>query len=928
MATLTFSGGKIVAWKYEWSDFTSYVDNTGNNQISGSLLPTPSDTRSSGTAVTSFTWHHTAPAVCFTITSSGATIKIKATKVASKYNYYSYTKYNPVISFYYEKNSKKVLIGSFSYGNSSYKSYNGGTASVSTSDLAESYIYVNCSASTCSLYKGSGSDTYHKLGKLKLHTHISAPAAPTVSTTGKTITVTGGDQVRDYDDDTWYDSSHKFTGLKQGTTYKYQCREKCSCDKYYNSSTKSAKTWKISISLDDNDQNSLSYTATHTAGTGGTASSKTITYELYEGTSKSGTAVKTTSGASGSQVTFTGLTAGKTYYCYAYTTGITDNTCGKTGKTTNMSLSCTKSTGKTLKFKATASNSSGTITYKLYKGSTLVETKTGIANKSSVTFTSLDQGTTYKCVAYSEDDTSNSDEETANTWGITASVTSTTGKTIKIKATVTVGTGGDDEDILYELYENGDNSNYIDFDYGNSGKNVTFYWLDQGATYNCKIYIEDVSTDTAIWVNDIKTWNMTSSVESKSISSITFKATHTAGTGGTASSKTITYKLCYYEDDDIDNAIETKTGASGSQVTFTGLDSSTIYSCYIYTTGMTDNDSYEVENTGEEFTEGSTNSDVSATTLRFYTTWVANDSVGIKCTYTCSNGYSLTIDTSGKYFVVTGLTPGSDYTINYIITDNDDNTIYGVSDTMTTKKTSFSGDVDITSKIIKYSAVSNYSGDTIQLKFGVGTWLDKAQGTGTYNNLVHNTTYTLCARIKNCYAFNSDGTASSTNDSEISKTATTYELTFAGMIEEEHQHSVKTIWQAKVNGENIDTDVLDGTKFTFSSMQIKAVKESGYQMSEVTEGTVGSCSGDYQTDKTVTSSDLTWYYCKYIVTVAITDGYNIVSASVEVHTTFPYSWIYVNNAWHKAMPHVYSGGKYVPAPCFVYNGKYIEPNGE
>lgn len=424
-----------------------------------------------------------------------------------------------------------------------------------------------------------------------------------------------------------------------------------------------------------------------------------------------------------------------------------------------------------------------------------------------------------------------------------------------------------------------------------------------------------------------KTWDISIVCTYKSSNTLKFKATHTAGTIGYANSNTITYVLYFSEDRN--TAFKRTTGNNGSEIEFTGLPTDREYYCKALTTGMDDNicgitvaiKKFEVE------PFACVSVDVSAKTLRICGIWEPNDSKNIKCEFSC-NGWTVTRTESEKYATFTGLEPGATYTIKFSIYDDGGNKVSS-SATVTTKKAMFNN-IQNTSKIIKYSSYSNKSEDKMEQKIDGRDYTPIYQGTYiSYDNLIHNTTYKIYTRIKDCYAFDAEGNETEINDSEISTDITTYELTLEGSIYEQHQHSIVTLWQAKVNGSNCDRDLLDNSPFNFTSTKTVAKKDINYQQSEIIENNNGDTIGNYQVDKKIYSTNLTWYYCKYIITAEISDGYNKVSASVTAHTTFPYTWIYNNGSWHKAIPYIYTNNKFVPAPCFVYNNdKYIEPNGE
>lgn len=495
-------------------------------------------------------------------------------------------------------------------------------------------------------------------------------------------------------------------------------------------------------------------------------------------------------------------------------------------------------------------------------------------------------------------------------------------------------------------------------------KNHTFTGLTQGTQYEfiCK---DDNGTKSDKSVK-ARTWNISGSFNGGTTNSLTFVASHTAGTkgkgdpnNGDADDHKITYKL-FTTKNASGTPVKTKEKVTnGTAVTFSGLNSGTTYYCYAYTVGLKNNSGDEVidntcwiEGTTKSYgsVQGNGNGDVSATTLRTTLNWSSGDAISSSCTFTC-NGVSRTIYSSGKYVGFTGLNPDTTYTIYwrvvniYQYTYIDPNTNKEVTNTETKESTgyftlrtkkAFFVNVNTSSKIIQFSSKSNYDSDVMEQKLDSGSWYTINQNTNnTHTNLTHNTSHTIYSRIKNCYAFDVNGNKTNTNDSTISKSqVNTKRLSLSGSLYSEHQHSLITSWQAYVNNNITDKDSIDGYLFNFSSIITKAKKSNPpYQAAEVIENNNGDgyTHGDYQYDKKVYSDNLTWYYCEYIVTATITDGYNKVSASVIAHTIFPAAWIYSGGQWHRYMGHVYTNGKWVPAPVFVYNedeNKYIEPNGE
>lgn len=453
-----------------------------------------------------------------------------------------------------------------------------------------------------------------------------------------------------------------------------------------------------------------------------------------------------------------------------------------------------------------------------------------------------------------------------------------------------------------------------------------------------------------------KTWNITCSVVEQGYTTMTFGGKQTAGTGG-SNTNSINYKV--YKGDG--TLFKSGTITSGNnldsngnyRIGVTGLEPKTSYYCEVESAGIT-NASGVCDNTAASnksstydptpVTPSTGGDDVSATTLKVDIDFGGPDGADVSCTVTCSGGGSITTSTPGC-FVFTGLTPGITYTVSYVVTITVTSTITdakgnkkkvtntyqqsGTACTQTTYKASF-GSIDVTSKIIEFSSHCNKSA-SMEQKLGYGSW--EITSSKIYNNLTHNTSYSIYARVYGCYAFNSDGSTSSWNDSEISTTVSTLLLSLSGSISEEHQHRIVTLWQAYVGGSARDSDAIDGTSFEFTYKATIAKKVYPYQRSEVTEGSVdptnGKTSGTYQSDKKIYSENLKWYYCEYVIEANITDGYNVVGASVIAHTTFPHAWIYSGGRWHKAMGHVYTNGAFVPAPCFVDKGSsFREPNGE
>lgn len=530
------------------------------------------------------------------------------------------------------------------------------------------------------------------------------------------------------------------------------------------------------------------------------------------------------------------------------------------------------------------------------------------------------------------------------------SISSSTGKTIRVK-------NGKDG-IQMEGY-----TEWFDTPH-------TFTELTNGTYYRfrCREYCEDCTESPAITVYSnyarFRTWNITGRNNLSTTEKLSFTATHVAGSGTVlANDRKISYRL-YKQKNISSEQVGSEIISNNSEtVVFTGLQPNTKYYCFACTYNhnsssyMSDNYVWIEATTKNNITYELGTPNASATTLRMSLSWDENNLASVDCNISC-DGINRTLTTNGGYVGFTGLTPDTIYGIDwsivatytfdysYNVLNEETNELETKTDTITeieyingdtfitTKKATLIIDenTDITSKIIRFKSNSNYLEDIMEQTIIPGyDWEQVEQNTySIFNNLNHDTIHTISCRIAGCYAFDTSGNQTSVNDSVVSKTVKTKLLSLSGSIIEEHQHSLVTSWQAFVNGIVTNQDAIDNTPFEFSYMDTLAQKNNPpYQAAEVIEGSNGTTIGNYQTDKKVYSNNLTWYYCEYIVTVSITDGYNIVAAAITAHTTFPHTWIFSNGVWHRYMPHIYTNGNYIPAPAFIYkNDKFIEPNGE
>lgn len=532
----------------------------------------------------------------------------------------------------------------------------------------------------------------------------------------------------------------------------------------------------------------------------------------------------------------------------------------------------------------------------------------------------------------------------------TCSVTATSGTTISVSAsgsgTASIKKGTDD-------WQSGSSHKFTGLD---KGKSYSFTARTQCSNDNCDSS-KNEKTSTAI---SGTTWNITCTASTQGYKMLTFTGKQTAGTGGSHTNQ-IDYWI-YKGSEEVGHGFITypaNIDANGNYtIGVTGLEPGVKYKCKVASHGIVDQNGNQDNTamTGEVATKDPfataitcTDGAVSATTMRAKISFGATSGSTISCTATC-NGASVTKSATG-FFVFTGLLPNTQYTIGYTITVSatdsytdkngtvhTENLTFTKSDTAAYTDTTYQAQfatIHISTKIVEFSSKCNKAGATMRQKLGNSSWFELAQNTlHRYNNLTHNKSYIISAEVKNCFAFDSDGNATAVNDSTITRTVKTLLLSLTGTVFTEHQHSITTLWQAMVDGVNKNSDDIDGTLFYFSSVKTEARKTFPFQCNNVTEGVVGTTTGDYQMDKKVYSRGLTWYYCEYAITAVICDGHNTVSLTILATTTFPYIWIHDGTRWRQAIPYIYTTdtdgvNKFVPAPGFIYDGvQWREPNGE
>lgn len=221
------------------------------------------------------------------------------------------------------------------------------------------------------------------------------------------------------------------------------------------------------------------------------------------------------------------------------------------------------------------------------------------------------------------------------------------------------------------------------------------------------------------------------------------------------------------------------------------------------------------------------------------------------------------------------------------------------------------GSLSVTSKTTKSITVkatwtegSATSTATVNLGSQSGS-ISSSGSSCTFNNLTHNTAYTISGSL-------SDGTTTASYTSISSTTkklGCTYDTTSA------KQYSISAKFYATVD------DTKNPTQSGISCSAAELQNSSGNKLKDLT--TFSGTSG------TISASELT-SYTTYKLKCSITDGHNTVSNTVSLTTIFPYARIKVNGAWKKAIPYVNVNGHWKMAKPYVKNssGTWKECNGE
>ena len=209
-------------------------------------------------------------------------------------------------------------------------------------------------------------------------------------------------------------------------------------------------------------------------------------------------------------------------------------------------------------------------------------------------------------------------------------------------------------------------------------------------------------------------------------------------------------------------------------------------------------------------------------------------------------------------------------------------------------------------------------------------------GTIIEKELTHGNTYTINAYV---YDKNSSGEYERIDDTKENITYTLKTIIPNCIDSITTQNSISTIWQINDNrGNDYSVDNVTGEKISFvlNKCDCYGIKKIRSETDEYDYKTPdndklsGICTGDYQYNRTLTASGLD-YWTMYLTTCVVTDGFNIVGTGNLDITDFPYSYIYSESdgKYHKAMPMVFNGERWILAPVLLYNnGSFKISNGD
>lgn len=474
--------------------------------------------------------------------------------------------------------------------------------------------------------------------------------------------------------------------------------------------------------------------------------------------------------------------------------------------------------------------------------------------------------------------------------------------------------------------------------------------------FKSRRYCGDDCTNTEKYIESTEetsgsTWGLRSSVRSITSNSVTIDFFQTFGTNGNINTQ-VKCRL-YSTKDLMDSDDLTRSSGpyieeiTGDSATFSNLSSRTTYWYKAWSIGIVneaskpDNITYGKITTIQSFKITEYQIDgVSATTAKITMAWEADDNSYIYCSAILEKNTNHDVaqviafghisGTDSKSVVFTGLEPGTSYIVTYSFDDGA--TSYSFTQYLLTKGVNIYN-VSSSSKAIRYMVnATGIENDILQTTVDDREWRNTVKyGITIQNNLTHNTTHVIKAKILNCYAYDADTKQLTTiNDSIVTRNCDTCELSaiFGDTLYAE-QHTITFNTKTYLNGVSYAGDPITGDPYTVIKVNTTAIKDEGFNgpfdneenSSMVIFGTVSRPN----IGKTiVVHAD--YYYCHYKINFTITDGCNeIKSSTADIYTEFPYSLIRHNDSWKKVKPYVYHDGKWTPATIFTFmNNKWNE----
>lgn len=545
---------------------------------------------------------------------------------------------------------------------------------------------------------------------------------------------------------------------------------------------------------------------------------------------------------------------------------------------------------------------------------------------------------------------------------------------------------GQVNDIATDDWYDGDDEGHTFTGYIN-GANTPSYKCSTSTkkTFKARRYCDDECTEESKYIESQKTavgatWGLSGTVKAKTSNSIKIKLDQVYGTGvDTTNIPTIKCRL-YETESEMENDDLTATVAPGVKeylglgaeitdtkstvtINFISLDTNKNYWYKAWSDGIVnennipDNVASGSCSTGlaYEITDYSIDG-VSATTAKISAAWESHTSTGVKCivsltpvdelSYSTPSPDPITIKSSNGFAVFIELKPGCEYNVIWKFIDDGNNIniqyghIYTKSITIHDKKTS--------------TCAISFIFTTVPRGCNVNVTYKDSSETTSYGSLPSDEKIilsdvgfnpTIIAKIEGCHPYlpGSGQQDTSINDSEERFNFITKVLSVNYQMIYTYQHKVSFIPTVNLFNNTftsgstdreylfIDKDPITDTEYRIQSITATPIPTEGYQNNAL--GTIVDETVIYgEKDKRPyvgyrVSMPLRHYYCKYIVKVTIFDGYNYLKDEFgcTIITEFPYSVLYHDDKWYKAMPFVYHNGEWVLAPIFIRSSnKWLE----